>query len=211
MRSPNPDDKKTWHQAVRDVTPLGGRKRPDFAAAQDPPAPESGEEDYEFPRDLDRVPAVSEPPASPGTAAPPRGSGGKSDPGTYSMDRNTRERLHKGKIEPDGKLDLHGRRYDAAQSAFEDFLAHHIKVGSRMVLVVTGRGGKKLSSERPAPGVLRESFYQWVTASPHRTSIIYVCQAHRDHGGEGAFYIWLKKSHRRGGKARGDSNPGPAD
>ena len=195
MRSPNPDDKKTWYQAVRDVAPLGGRKRPDFVAAQDPPAPASGEEDYQFPRDLDRVPAVSEPPASPGPAAPLRGSGRKSDPDTYSMDRNTRERLRKGKIEPDGKLDLHGYRYGAAHSAFENFLDHHIRVGNRTVLVVTGRGGKKLSSERSAPGVLRKSLDQWVDESPHRTSITCVCQAHRNHGGEGAFYIRLKKNH----------------
>lgn len=107
------------------------------------------------------------------------------------LDRRTAERLRKGARTPDSRIDLHGMSAERAHMACLRFLADASRRGDRVVLVITGKGRRDGSGR----GVLRESLPGWLRASPLGHSVVGIYQAHRRHGGEGAFYVYLKR-HR---------------
>ncbi len=117
---------------------------------------------------------------------------------TASLDRNTATRLRKGKITPDYRLDLHGSTFEQARRRVDNCLSERIASGDRLLLFITGRGGRKLASETaPEPGAIRAALPDWVRSGRFSHRIVTVSQAHRSHGGEGAFYVYLKKPDRR--------------
>lgn len=173
------EDEKIWRQFAAEVRPLEKRKAAAFSLT------------VRTNRGAVTKDGVSESPD--GEFRRPRGQD------TASLDGNTARRLAKGKIEPDRRLDLHGQTLDQAWRALESELASCTARGARLLLVITGRGGKKLASVRdPRPGEIRRAFPGWVRSSQHAERIVTVQQAHRTHGGEGAFYVYLKKRRIRG-------------
>jgi DNA-nicking Smr family endonuclease len=87
---------------------------------------------------------------------------------------------------------------ERAHRAALRFLGEAISSGHRVVLVITGKGGRAAGRDAFASrgrGVLRDSLPGWLRASPLGQSIVGIYQAHRRHGGEGAFYVYLKR-HR---------------
>jgi DNA-nicking Smr family endonuclease len=112
------------------------------------------------------------------------------------LDRRTAERLRKGARAPDARIDLHGMTADRAHRACLRLLADSLSRGHRVVLVITGKGRRDdRGGAGDARGVLRSSLPAWLRASPFGHSIVGIFQAHRRHGGEGAFYVYLKR-HR---------------
>lgn len=118
------------------------------------------------------------------------------------LDRQTATRLRKGAREPDARIDLHGMSAERAHRACLTFLSNAMTQGCRVVLVITGKGRgaadsgmQAFPSEMRGRGVIRESLPGWLRASPLGRSIVGIYQAHQRHGGEGAFYIYLKR-HR---------------
>ena len=111
------------------------------------------------------------------------------------LDRRTADRLRKGARKPDARIDLHGMRAERAHRACLLFLSDCLNRGHRMVLVITGKGRERPDDGFMATGrgVLRESLPGWLRASPLGHSIIGIYQAHPRHGGEGAFYVYLKR------------------
>lgn len=110
------------------------------------------------------------------------------------LDRRTSEKMRRGNREPDARIDLHGMTAERAHRACLSFLSDAAARGCRMVLVITGKGGRdELGIMRTGRGVLRASLPGWLRASPLRHSIVGMYQAHQRHGGEGAFYVYLKK------------------
>lgn len=93
--------------------------------------------------------------------------------------------LRKGRLEPEAKLDLHGYRQEAAYRALQRFLMRAQGLGQRIVLVVTGKGG-----------TLRGMLPRWLGESEFRNLVVGISVAHAKHGGEGAFYVALKKKKR---------------
>lgn len=128
-------------------------------------------------------------------APPEAGPVGRAEAG---LDRRTAERLRKGARAPDARIDLHGMTAERAHHACLRFLGEAVGRGHRVVLVITGKGGRG-DRDGPRPGrgrgVLRDSLPGWLRASPLGQSIVGIYQAHRRHGGEGAFYVYLKR-HR---------------
>ncbi len=92
--------------------------------------------------------------------------------------------LRKGRLEPEAKLDLHGYRVEPAYRAQQRFLMRAHGMGQRVVLVVTGKGG-----------ALRDMFPRWLGESEFRNLVVGISAAHAKHGGDGAFYVALKR-HR---------------
>jgi DNA-nicking Smr family endonuclease len=115
------------------------------------------------------------------------------------LDGNTKKRLEKGDIHPSAKLDLHGMTEAAAHGALLTFLHTAHRRGDRLVLIVTGKGAleaehpKTLAKERYR-GVLRRSVPRWLEEAPMASIIADKRWAHRRHGGDGALYIYLRKS-----------------
>ena len=56
------------------------------------------------------------------------------------LDKRTAERLKRGQLRLDGRIDLHGMTQNEAHPALSDFLAASRDSGRRCVLVITGKG-----------------------------------------------------------------------
>jgi DNA-nicking Smr family endonuclease len=117
------------------------------------------------------------------------------------LDGRTAERLRRGQLEPQGKLDLHGMTEAAAHRALSHFLHSAQARGARLVLVVTGKGGKPASEDAPfdmeferrVRGVLKTVVPRWLAEPDLAPLVADARAAHRRHGGGGALYVYLRK------------------
>lgn len=115
---------------------------------------------------------------------------GRPEPG---LDRRTANRLRKGDRDPDARIDLHGMSAERAHRACLTFLGDSLSRGHRVVLVITGKGGRNATMDTRGKGILRDALPGWLRASPLAPSIVGIYQAHQKHGGAGAYYIYLKR------------------
>ncbi len=168
-RPPSSDERSLWRAATRDVAPLGKRRAPEGEAP--PPA------------------TPPRPKAVRGTARPP---GAKKLPdlahdATPGLDRRSAERLRRGELEIEARLDLHGMTQEKAHEALAAFLARAQHDGRRCVLVITGKGGAGRG------GVLRAAVPRWLNEAPNRARLLAFALAQPRHGGAGALYLLLKR------------------
>lgn len=113
------------------------------------------------------------------------------------MDQKSFGKLKRGKLRPEGKIDLHGMTLERAHPALTGFVMSAHAQGKRLILVVTGKG-KMRDEGGPIPvrhGVLRHQVPQWLSMQPLRSVVLQVAQAHVSHGGGGAYYVYLRR-HR---------------
>lgn len=114
---------------------------------------------------------------------------------TVQMDRKSFDQMKRGKLKPEGRIDLHGMTLDRAHPALTRFILSSQANGKRLVLVITGKG-KARDDGGPIPvrfGVLRHQVPQWMAMPPLSSAILQVTQAHLKHGGGGAYYVYLRK------------------
>jgi DNA-nicking Smr family endonuclease len=113
------------------------------------------------------------------------------------MDRKSFTRMKRGKLEPEGRIDLHGMTLDRAHPALLRFVLGAHASGKRLILVITGKG-KSRDDGGPIPvrhGVLRHQVPQWLAQAPLRSVVLQIVPAHVSHGGGGAYYVYLRR-HR---------------
>ena len=109
------------------------------------------------------------------------------------IERPVRQRLARGRLAIDAAIDLHGMRQDEAHRALRAFLIREQAAGARIVLVVTGKGLRGPRHAEETPGVLRRHAPHWLSAPEWRRFVSGFDQAGRGHGGEGAFYVRLRR------------------
>jgi DNA-nicking Smr family endonuclease len=193
LEAPSSADAALWAEVVRGVRPLPGRRR------LSPPVLEA------TPRAF-----VETPPARPATA-PRRPRLAESaaarhphvaERGLTGLDKRQADRLRRGEIEIDARLDLHGMTQAAAHRALDTFLGGALAAGRRCVLVITGKGTAHEAAAQPGTrlvlgentGVLRAMLPRWIDEGPHAARVVALQPAHRRHGGGGAFYVYLRRS-----------------
>nr|MCA8836036.1 Smr/MutS family protein [Pseudomonadota bacterium] len=112
-----------------------------------------------------------------------------------TMDRRNFNRLQKGQMPIDARLDLHGMTVEQAKLRLKSFLLNAHARGDRVILVITGKGLRSGFDEfnRPNRGVIREGLPQWVKDKALAPMIVQITPAHRQHGGDGAFYLYLRR------------------
>jgi DNA-nicking Smr family endonuclease len=111
------------------------------------------------------------------------------------MDRRRFEKLRRGRLAPEARLDLHGMTSDRAHGALVAFILAAHGTGLRLVLVITGKG-RPGDADAHAPhrhGVLRHSLPHWLNAPPLAGRVLQLAPAHQSHGGGGAFYVYLRR------------------
>lgn len=111
------------------------------------------------------------------------------------MDAKNFGRLKKGKLVPEARIDLHGMTLAEAHPELTGFILSSHGRGLRLVLVITGKG-KSRDYEAPMPvrhGVLRHQVPQWLNLAPLRPLILQITPAHIKHGGQGAYYVYLRR------------------
>src|SRR6185437_14768111 len=100
------------------------------------------------------------------------------------LGRRMRQRVARGREAIDARMDLHGLTQAEAHAALSRFLYAASARGARLVLVITGKGGRG-GGER---GVLRRQVPHWLALPDMRELVIGFEDAHIAHGGEGALY-----------------------
>lgn len=112
------------------------------------------------------------------------------------MDAKTHGKMKKGKLIPEGRIDLHGMTVAEAHPALLSFILSSHANGRRLVLVITGKGKIK-EDLAPMPirqGVLRHQVPHWLALPPLAQVVLQVTPAHITHGGGGAYYVYLRRT-----------------
>jgi DNA-nicking Smr family endonuclease len=133
----------------------------------------------------------------PTVSAAPRGSKGL---GNGGLDGRTDERLRRGMINPDARLDLHGFTERDAHHALLLFLRTAQMRRHRLALIVTGKGARvapdapfDLELHYRSRGILKAVVPRWLREPPFVAIVAGIRTAHVRHGGEGALYVYLRK------------------
>jgi DNA-nicking Smr family endonuclease len=125
--------------------------------------------------------------------------------GPGNIDAKAVRRLGSGRLTVDARIDLHGMRQSEAHSALRAFLWRAVAKGNRMVLVITGKGGRRppaaadfgdaawLGDASIEPGVLRQQVPLWLREPEFAPLVVGYTTAHIRHGGEGALYVQLRR------------------
>lgn len=188
LRALTDDEAALWAEVMRDAQVLDPAARRRSAEAA--PVPEAVR-----PPD-DRAPRETTKPNTP-QPAPGRGTILPPIPGT-GTDRRTQVRLRRGQLEIDARIDLHGRTQPQARASLENFLASSAARGHRCVLVITGKGSPRGGDETGfmpdrERGVLREQVPRWLSRAPLAHHVVTWQPAARQHGGDGALYILVRR------------------
>lgn len=177
IRRLSDDDKAVWEQVKQTATPLiTPRPLADLAL---PPKP----------RKIKKPTAPEIPKASTPPLKPPK-------PTAPAMDMRNFERLKRGKLKPERRVDLHGMTAARAERVLTDFVLTSHARDLRLVLVITGKGQTHRDEGFAVPqraGVLRQSLPMWISRPPLRDVVLELVEAHQRHGGGGAFYLYLRR------------------
>jgi DNA-nicking Smr family endonuclease len=114
-----------------------------------------------------------------------------------AVDPAIRRKVTRGRIDIDGRIDLHGMTQTEARSALHGFIHARFNRGDRTVLVITGKGAKTDSDYIAAMterGVLRTMLPIWLNEPSLAPMVSGWSVAARGHGGEGAWYVRLRRA-----------------
>ena len=112
-----------------------------------------------------------------------------------NMDRRNYDRMRRGKLKPEARLDLHGMTAAQAHSRLNSFIDQTHSDGLRLVLVITGKGRSSgVDDFQRRHGVLRHNLPHWLRQPHLAPKVLEITQAHIRHGGEGAFYVYLRRT-----------------
>jgi DNA-nicking Smr family endonuclease len=186
-------DLTLWRTVTRDVDPLI-RMAPPSQKKADAPAPGApGADDPETgapaaapkpSRKARARPAAAPPPAPRPPPPPPRLAPGIA----AGVDRRTADRLRRGRLTVDARLDLHGMTQHAAHEALIRFVLDGHARGRRTLLVITGKG-----TFGDGRGILRARVPDWLNDAPLRDKVLAIETAQPRDGGTGALYVLLKR------------------
>lgn len=188
-RTPSAEERDLWHRTMRDAEPIRRktRRNPAEPLTEDESAP-GGQSKTSASEPPKTPPAPPRPQATP-PIQPPRKPESPLAPGRFAdLDRRTADRLRRGQLAIEARLDLHGMTQAAAQDALTGFLSRAADRGLRCVLVITGKGNFSQQG-----GVLKRQVPRWLNMPPLRARIVAIAEAQPRHGGAGALYVLLKR------------------
>lgn len=173
--SKKPHDFELWSEVTQSISPLSKRKPVRRAAAALPDTP----------------------------IAKPRPAH-KSPPPITGFDRRTTQKMTRGNVEIERRIDLHGTGVEMARVRLLKFIQDAYSEGARTVLVITGKGDSPFarhtlhgSTHFHTPerqGRLRRALPEWLHEPAFRELVTGFQPAHPKHGGGGAFYVKLRRA-----------------
>ena len=171
------DERFLWKGVTRSIAPLRKVSEAETDDGLSAPAAPS-------PRPRARpapIPATLVAPPKPATPSP-----------LATLGRKTKKRIARGAHAIDGRLDLHGMTQAEAHDALFGFLRAKQAGGSKVVLVITGKGAR--GGDAGGRGVLNRMVPLWLRLPEFRGVILGFESAAARHGGEGALYVSLRKA-----------------
>ncbi len=170
-----------WREVARSVKPLPGRAP--MQPEAEPPAPAQ---------------PLKEPAPAPMPRSAPQAQSKPAPPPLAPLERRLRTQLRRGQQSVEAVIDLHGMRQDEAHLALRSFLRREQGRGTKLVLIVTGKGAAGDSLFGEERGVLRRMVPHWLRLPDLRPLVVGFEEAEQRHGGSGALYIRLRRQ-REGG------------
>jgi DNA-nicking Smr family endonuclease len=168
-RGLTPEDKDLWARVARTAVPM----HPERPRAADPEA-------RPVPKPV--APRMPVPAFSIGQMAAQR-------PAPLPMPSSPAQRLAQQPL----RMDLHGMTLAAAHPELIGFILSCHAQGRRLVLVITGKGRGDHGPLPTRPGALRHQVPHWLHMPPLAQVVQQVTPAHYRHGGEGAYYVYLRR------------------
>lgn len=174
------EDIQIWRQVVASVEPLPGRALPEEPEQQAP-----------------KPDAVSvDAPAAPKPALASKIEAKKRLP-LAGVETRLRQRVARGQLPIDARLDLHGLRQEAAHRRLFAFLHEAQRRGHKIVLVITGKGKAGAPPDETGfgteRGVLRRLTPLWLAEPQARMLVVGFEEAALQHGGAGALYVRIRR------------------
>ena len=168
------EDRIVWAMVAKTAKPLKGKTAP---VTESPRIETEAMEGL-----LSAEPVQSAPPSL--RESPSR----KQKPGPHPFDQQTRDKLLKGRLPIEARVDLHGMTQTEAHGLLLSFLHRAHAAGVRYVLVITGKGAS-FGSE----GALKRAVPAWLSTPLFRSLVSGHDSAARQHGGAGALYVRLRR------------------
>ena len=119
----------------------------------------------------------------------------------FSLEKiDLKKGIKKGSFHVDKKIDFHGKSLLESEEQFNNTIIESYNSGQRCLLFVTGKGlfKSKNYEESYKPklyhGIIRASFIEWARSKKFSKYILSFEQASIEHGGDGAFYVYLRKN-----------------
>lgn len=190
------EERQLWEHTAQSIAPIKGKKGRVHASLEDVETPAA-------PRADTAKPAVAKKLSPPVAASQPARITVKPAPGPspLNLERKKTRKISSGRIEIEGRIDLHGMRQSEAHAALTRFLSRAYAAGKRWVLVITGKGAptrtayeERLEREGEERGVLRRNVPRWLAEPDLAPIIIGFTTAASKHGGEGALYVHIRKN-----------------
>tara|TARA_B100001175_G_C19459080_1_gene615524 strand:+ start:394 stop:936 length:543 start_codon:yes stop_codon:yes gene_type:complete len=110
-----------------------------------------------------------------------------------------RKSIRKGLLNIDKKIDFHGKSLIESEDRFNNMIIECYNDRKRCLLFVTGKGlfksTKNININKPKlyHSIIRSSFIEWVNSKKFSKYILSFEKASIEHGGDGAFYVYLRK------------------
>ena len=120
----------------------------------------------------------------------------RTEPGR-EIEPRLRRALVRGRIDIDATIDLHGMRQGEAHAALKRFIKARVLQGDRTILVITGKGLSRADDmQMVEKGVLRSMLPIWLSQPDLAPMIGGWDAAAQGHGGQGAYYVRLRRVER---------------
>ncbi|WP_347138131.1 Smr/MutS family protein [Paracoccus sp. SSK6] len=183
-----PEDRELWARVARTAVPMHPERpkpvEPEARPAPKPAAPRPRIPDFSIGQMAAPKPAALPAPSSPAQRLAQQ---------ALRMDHKIHRRMSQGKLPPEARLDLHGMTLAAAHPELIGFILSCHARGHRLVLVITGKGKGDHGPLPTRPGALRHQVPHWLHMPPLSAVVQQVTPAHYRHGGEGAYYVYLRR------------------
>lgn len=171
-----PEDEGLWKAYTKEIEPLDSARQEDVAADTIKPQPKISKKTMR------------------GKEVFQQGAPKPQHTQTPQLDYRTAQKLKRGKLPIEARIDLHGFTQAQAHTALQAFLRKAHAAQMRCVLVITGKGVKNTDDAgMPQRGVLKRMLPLWLGDTPLRDIVLKHSPATLKDGGEGAFYIYLKR------------------
>ncbi len=189
-------DHELWLKLARSVTPLERARSNTLAGTEHI----SNKDET---KSADAPPLPKSKISAPAPPRLPRSAQQPAPPALSKFDRRTRQKLTRGNVNIEARLDLHGHSAARAHGALLEFVSASRAQGIRTVLVITGKGSSPYARHTlhgadhfhnpERQGRLRRLVPEWLNEAMFRIHVSGFQPAHPRHGGGGAFYVRLRR------------------
>ncbi len=103
----------------------------------------------------------------------------------FNTEQGIQKAMRRGELYIESTLDLHGMSVEQSQILLDRFISEMFKLKKFYLLIITGKG----------KGILRDATHKYLS-NFYSDKIRYIKKAHIKDGGDGAFYVILKKKKK---------------